>query len=188
MSWPRVPQSHRTNVREAPLKQAYPSNEQQRSEYFHILRIGLVTCPRGLPLYVSLVIVMRRSSAGDNLLTCCYVSSLDGSPNLKCQKCFFRCLYAWFNTYHFSIKFPRTQRTISEYSHSMSTEGSYPRVALPSASVVPLTSTTWISASACRKSSKNLFPSPRPWCAPGTSPATSSNSIGTDRRPSWQPP
>lgn len=65
-------------------------------------------------------------------------------------------------TNHFSIKLPNTHRTISECSHSMSTDGSYPRVAFPSASVVPLTSTTWIKASACRKSSKNLFPKPRP--------------------------
>lgn len=45
-------------------------------------------------------------------------------------------------TYHFSIKLPSTHLTISPRSHSMSTEGSYPRVAFPSASVVPLTSTT----------------------------------------------
>lgn len=33
--------------------------------------------------------------------------------------------------YHFCMRFPRTQRTISDLSHSISCEGSYPRVALP---------------------------------------------------------
>jgi hypothetical protein len=62
------------------------------------------------------------------------------------------------------------------------------RKLIPSASVVPLVSTTCISASACLKSSKNLFPRPRPSWAPGTKPATSSNSIGTERIPSVQEP
>ena len=34
-------------------------------------------------------------------------------------------------TYHFCIKFPNTHRTISDRSHSMSCEGSYPLVAFP---------------------------------------------------------
>ena len=89
---------------------------------------------------------------------------------------------------HFSIRFPWIQRTISPLNHSMSTLGSYPLVFFPSASVVPDTSTTWMSASACLRSSRNLFPSPLPSCAPGTRPATSSSSIGTDRLPSWHDP
>lgn len=58
----------------------------------------------------------------------------------------------------------------------------------PSASVVPETSTTCTSASACLRSSKNLLPNPFPSCAPGTNPATSSSSIGTDLRPWTQAP
>jgi len=92
------------------------------------------------------------------------------------------------NDPHLSIRFPRIHCTISDRSHTMSCEGSYPRVAFPSASVVPLTSTTCTNASACRKSSRNLFPRPFPSCAPGTNPATSRSSIGTDRRPSTHAP
>ena len=65
--------------------------------------------------------------------------------------------------------------------------GSEP-IYVPSASVVPETSTTWIKASACLKSSKNLLPSPFPSWAPGTSPATSRSSIGTRRTSFSQEP
>lgn len=41
-------------------------------------------------------------------------------------------------------------------------------------------STMCMNASACLKSSKNWFPFPLPWCAPGTSPATSRTSTGTN--------
>ena len=109
---------------------------------------------------------------------------------------------------HFSIKFPSIHLTISDLNQTISCEGSYPLVAfpdpdnlqhmishrtgshlvLPSASVVPLTSTTCINASACLRSSKNLFPKPFPSCAPGTKPATSRSSIGTDLLPCIQAP
>ena len=45
-------------------------------------------------------------------------------------------------------------------------------------SVDPLTSTTLIRASACLRSSRNLFPRPLPSHASGTSPATSRSSTG----------
>ena len=54
----------------------------------------------------------------------------------------------------------------------------------PSQSVDPETSTIWRRASALLISSKNWFPSPRPFHAPGTSPATSINSTGTNLIPS----
>ena len=55
---------------------------------------------------------------------------------------------------------------------------------LPSESVAPAMSTTWRRASAFLISSKNWFPSPRPFQAPGTSPATSISSTGTNLIPS----
>ena len=55
---------------------------------------------------------------------------------------------------------------------------------LPSKSVPPLASTTCMNASACLRSSRNLFPRPLPACASGTSPATSRTSIGTNLVPS----
>ena len=116
----------------------------------------------------------------------------------------------WAETYHLSIRLPRIQFTISDRSHTISCDGSYPLVAFPmphdcqyrntmplysvvvsdqpSASVVPLTSTTCTRASACLRSSRNLFPNPFPSCAPGTNPATSRSSMGTDRFPSTQEP
>ncbi len=54
----------------------------------------------------------------------------------------------------------------------------------PSESVAPAASTMWIRASAFLISSKNWFPSPRPCQAPGTSPAQSINSTGTNLIPS----
>ena len=57
----------------------------------------------------------------------------------------------------------------------------------PSMSVLPLTSMTLISASACLRSSRNLLPSPLPCQASGTSPATSSSSTGIMRTPSTHP-
>ena len=49
---------------------------------------------------------------------------------------------------------------------------------IPSIFVLPLTSTTLINASACLRSSKNLFPRPLPCQASGTRPATSRRSTG----------
>src|SRR3989344_8103197 len=45
-----------------------------------------------------------------------------------------------------------------------------------------------MSASACLKSSKNLLPIPFPSCAPGTRPATSITSTGTNLVPPTQYP
>ena len=59
---------------------------------------------------------------------------------------------------------------------------------LPSASVAPEPSTTWMIASAWRRWSRNWLPRPRPVCASGTSPATSIRLIGMNRTPSVQLP
>ena len=102
------------------------------------------------------------------------------------------------------VAFPMSKASQSliliQYANSIAVEY------VPSASVVPLTSmmsgtlvifygritiilpTTCTTASACRRSSRNLFPKPLPWCAPGTKPATSRSSIGTDRVPATQDP
>ncbi len=45
-----------------------------------------------------------------------------------------------------------------------------------------------MNASACLKSSKNWFPMPLPSCAPGTSPATSITSTGTNLFLFWHMP
>ena len=65
----------------------------------------------------------------------------------------------------------------------MSFAGSYEPGSMgsPRSFVEPAISTTWTNASAWRKSSKNVKPMPLPRCAPGTNPATSMTSTGTNR-------
>ncbi|AOW26614.1 conserved hypothetical protein [Candida albicans WO-1] len=89
---------------------------------------------------------------------------------------------------HLSFKFPNIHWKISSCNHSISCNGSYPLVALPSASVVPSASTICIKQSASVKSLKNLFPNPSPKWAFGTNPATSNNIIGTPLFPLRQYP
>lgn len=57
-------------------------------------------------------------------------------------------------------------------------------VILPSASIEPEASTTWISASACPMAERNWLPSPRPIQASLTNPGISTSFIGTYRQPS----
>ena len=70
----------------------------------------------------------------------------------------------------------------------MSSNGSWlpGSTGFPSRSVEPEASITWMKTLACIKSSKNLLPNPFPSWAPGTSPATSINSIGSNLFPSIQ--
>ena len=61
-------------------------------------------------------------------------------------------------------------------------------IGLPSISVEPEVSTICINASHLAKSERNWFPLPLPSCAPGTSPATSINVIGTNLvKPTHEP-
>lgn len=57
-------------------------------------------------------------------------------------------------------------------------------VILPSASIEPEASTTWIRASACPIILRNWFPSPRPVHASFINPGMSMSFIGTYRQPS----
>ena len=57
-------------------------------------------------------------------------------------------------------------------------------VILPSTSIEPEVSTTWISASACPMAERNWFPSPRPFQASLTNPGTSTSFMGIYRQPS----
>ena len=59
-------------------------------------------------------------------------------------------------------------------------------IGLPTISVPPLASTTWIIRSTRLSSSKNSFPSPFPRWASGTSPATSTSCTGTNLMPFTQ--
>jgi hypothetical protein len=140
-------------------------------------------------------------------LTDSYMPPLDRSPKWTVSLCYCTPEYAWptISPSGFPESISRSQTVATRYRwrdrilalpflyrtcliSSSRYIFSFKEISQPSASVVPLTSTTCIKASAWRRSSRNLLPSPLPSCAPGTRPATSNNSIGTDRRPSWHPP
>ena len=82
------------------------------------------------------------------------------------------------------LRMPTIQASISSIRNLCSSMGSEPSLptGLPSISVEPETSTTWIRASQRAKSERNWLPLPLPSCAPGTSPATSTRVTGTSRR------
>ena len=86
----------------------------------------------------------------------------------------------------FFDKIPYIHITISFSKNSKSSRGSWlpGSTGFPSKSVEPDASITLMNTLACIKSSKNLFPNPFPSCAPGTNPATSINSIGSNLFPS----
>ena len=83
---------------------------------------------------------------------------------------------------------PYIHITISFSKNSKSSNGSWlpGSTGFPSRSVEPEASITLINTLACIKSSKNLLPNPFPSCAPGTKPATSIISIGSNLFPSIQ--
>ncbi len=83
--------------------------------------------------------------------------------------------------------FSHTRRKIDAY-HLFSSSSSiwtssigFPFPSCPSRVVVADMSTIWMNMSACRRSSRNLLPSPFPSEAPFTNPATSIISMGTNR-------
>ena len=86
----------------------------------------------------------------------------------------------------FLDRIPYIHMTISFSRNSKSSRGSWlpASTGFPSRSVEPDASITFINTLACIKSSKNLLPNPFPSCAPGTSPATSIISIGSNLFPS----
>jgi len=70
---------------------------------------------------------------------------------------------------------------LSSFSSILTSSIGSPCPSCPSRFVVAEMSTIWMNMSACRRSSRNLFPSPFPSDAPFTSPATSMISTGTNR-------
>lgn len=126
-------------------------------------------------------------SSFNSLIALFTISSVTLSP----LSCFARALAgSWFSVFtclanfsHPFVRSPVIQRSSSTSRNLMSNAGSCVPGSLgsPFSVVLPLMSTTCMNASACLKSSKNLFPIPFPSWAPGTRPATSMTSTGTNR-------
>lgn len=86
----------------------------------------------------------------------CLARALDGS--------WFSVLTCLANFSHPFVSSPHIQRSSSTSRKRMSNAGSCVPLSLgsPFSVVLPLMSTTWMNASACLKSSRNLFPIPLP--------------------------
>ena len=97
---------------------------------------------------------------------------------------FMRACLAIFPSPSFTIS--RIHMSISRRRKTTSSRGSNSPVfpGMPSMLVPPEASTTLTRASACLRSSRNLFPNPFPCHASGTRPATSRSSTGIMRVPS----
>jgi len=93
------------------------------------------------------------------------------------------CFVVWIVRDNFSQTFSKIPlyHLLSSFSNIFTSSTGSPEPSLPSMSVVPDASTTWMNMSACLKSSRNLFPNPLPSEAPSTKPATSISSTGTNR-------
>lgn len=125
-------------------------------------------------------------SSFSSLIALFTISSVTFSP----LSCFARALAgSWFSVFtclanfsHPFVSSPVIHKSSSTSRNLMSNAGSCVPGSLgsPFSVVLPLMSTTCMNASACRKSSRNLFPMPFPSWAPGTSPATSITSTGTN--------
>jgi len=93
------------------------------------------------------------------------------------------CFVVWIVRDNLSQTFSKMAlyHLFSSFSNILTSWTGLPVPSLPLASVVPDASTIWMNMSACRRSSRNLLPSPFPSDAPLTKPATSMSSTGTNR-------
>ncbi len=93
------------------------------------------------------------------------------------------CFVVWIVFENLSQTFSKMARyhLFNSFSNILTSSIGLPEPSFPSILVVPDASTIWMNMSACRRSSRNLFPSPFPSDAPSTNPATSINSTGTNR-------
>lgn len=159
-----------------------------RSILFAAIIIGFVRLRSSLLSFSKCSSVQSMSAVGSlsPMIASWTIVSVTLSPDNCLPSIFVGSSFSWCicraSLSHPFLMMPKYHWSSSFSRNRMSSAGSYVPASMfsPFSFVAPAMSTICIKASACRKSSKNLLPIPFPSCAPGTSPATSRTSTGTN--------